>query len=411
VKLSSLKPVEPPTGSAGFGYFWSARPLGRWPLVVMSVLVTASMVSDLAYSAIGDTDIDSARPLVTLLVSLSYYALWARTTFAFAAMLPALVMSHLLDNFALIMLGLPVMLGLVAGTTIRRFSLAALGISILWAVAIPWSTPKDAEAMWMALVLTAIAWMIGNYIGVMFERRRLDQVRVAEATRRAAQAAQEERRSLARDLHDIVAHNLTIISMQARAAKYAGTDEAARKAVDVIGDSAGEALVDLRRMLYLLQAEGLVTGDRESAQREIGEGASALDLEYGAVKFGRMLDSLGIATTVETSGLDQDIPQSVETALYRVLQEAVTNVAKHSGEGGECHLAVRASQDHLELAVDNTLADSRGSGGVGWNSSGSGLIGMRDRMDAFGGTVSSERDGRWWRVRAEVPLHEASVEL
>ena len=214
---------------------------------------------------------------------------------------------------------------------------------------------------------------------------------------------------MARDLHDIVAHNLTIISMQARAARYADTDSSARDAVKVIGDSAGEALVDLRRMLSLLQAEGLVAGDQESAQRDLGEGASALDLEYGAVKFGRMLEGLGIETTVETSGLDQDIPQSVETALYRVLQEAITNVAKHSAEGGQCHLEVRVREGNLELAVDNTIPPPGTASRAGWNSSGSGLIGMRDRVDAFGGTMSSARDGRWWRVRAAVPLHGATV--
>jgi signal transduction histidine kinase len=405
MKLRSLKPAGPHAGLAGFWSFWSARPLGRLPLVIISILVTVSMVSDLVTNAVGDTRIDAADTLVTLLMSLAYYVLWMRTTFAFAALMPALVTSHLVDSLALIMLGLPVMLGLVAATTIRRFSLTALGISILWALLIPWSTPENADAMWMALALIAVGWTLGNFIGVMFERRRQDLVRVAEATRRAAEAAQDERRSLARDLHDIVAHNLTIISMQARAAKYAGTDEAARQAVDVIGDSAGEALIDLRRMLSLLQAEGLVTADRETAQREIGEGASALDLEYGAVKFGRMLEGLGVATTVETSGLDQDIPQSVEAALYRVLQEAVTNVAKHSGEGGECHLQVRACQESVELSVDNTLGIARTGLSDSWNSSGSGLVGMRDRVDAFGGTISSGRDGRWWRVRAEVPLH------
>ncbi|GAA1123826.1 hypothetical protein GCM10009670_13570 [Citricoccus alkalitolerans] len=255
----------------------------------------------------------------------------------------------------------------------------------------------------------SLAWGTGMFVGYNLERRQQDRLRIAEATRRAAHAGEEERRSLARDLHDIVAHNLTIISMQALAAKYAGTDEAAKTAVDVIGSSAGEALIDLRRMLSLLQAEGIVAGDQEAAQRELGEGASALDLEYGAVKFGRMLESLGIYTTVDTGGLEQDIPQSVETALYRVLQEAVTNVAKHSGEGGECRIDVHTRAGQLELAVDNTMPSNGSAMRVGWNSSGSGLIGMRDRVDAFGGTMSSARDGQWWRVRAEVPLHGANA--
>jgi signal transduction histidine kinase len=398
-------PADSPAESAGF---WSSRPLGRAALVIISLVVTASMVSDLVASAVGDARIDAGGTLVTLLACLSYYVLWMRSTFAFAAMVPSLIASHLLDAFAIMMLGLPVMLGFVAATATRRFSLAALGTSMLWAVFIPLSTPENGEAMWMALILIAVGWSIGNFVGVMVDRRVQDQIRVAEATRRAARAAQDERKSLARDLHDIVAHNLTIISMQTRAAQYAGTDEAARQAVDVVGHSATEALADLRRMLSLLQAEGLVAGDQEAAQIELGDGAAALDLEYGAVKFGRMLESLGIETDVRTEGLDEDIPQSVETALYRVLQEAVTNVAKHAAEGGRCEIRVCAHDGVLELAVDNTLPVRGAPARAGWNSSGSGLIGMRDRVAAFGGTMSSVRDGDRWRVRAEVPLQDVA---
>lgn len=404
--MSILPPaglLERPAG------FWSARKLNRAVLVILTAFMTLSVVSDLVAGAANEVNTNSAVTLVSLLINLAYYVLWMRSTFAFVAIIPALVASHLVGSYSWLLFALPLLLGLVTATATRLFSYVALGVSVLWAFLITWTSPKDAAAVWVAIVFLGLAWGIGNFIGFMLDRRRLDQVRVAEATRRAAIAAQEERRSLARDLHDIVAHNLTIISMQARAATYAGTDEAAKTAVDVIGSSAGEALGDLRRMLSLLQAEGLVAGDQESAQRDLGEGASALDLEYGAVKFGRMLESLGIYTTVDTGDLEQDIPQSVETALYRVLQEAVTNVAKHSGEGGECHIAVHVREGQLELAVDNTLPMSGSATRAGWNSSGSGLIGMRDRVDAFGGSMSSARDGQWWRVRAEVPLHGANA--
>lgn len=375
----------------------------------MSLFVTLSLASDFVNALTGTGDLNASRTLVVLLTCLAFYVLWIRTTYAFVALIPALIASHTVDYFMLTSLIAPVMLGAVSATSNRLFSYLALSVTVAWALVIPFTSATFGAVMWIVLVFIGLAWGVGNFVRIMLERREQDRVRVAEATRRAAMAAQEERRSLARDLHDIVAHNLTIISMQARAARYAGTDASARDAVKVIGDSAGEALVDLRRMLSLLQAEGLVAGDQEGAQRDLGEGASALDLEYGAVKFGRMLESLGIETTVETSGLDQDIPQSVETALYRVLQEAITNVAKHSADGGQCQLAVSVREGHLELAVDNTLPPPGTASRAGWNSSGSGLIGMQDRVDAFGGTMSSERDGRWWRVRASVPLHGATV--
>ncbi|WP_313821429.1 histidine kinase [Citricoccus sp.] len=402
-------PVGSPAEPAGF---WHSRPLNRILLVVVSIFITFSLVSDVVTAMGGEVRLSPATSLVNILTSLSFYVLWMRTTYAFVGLIPALLASHMVGesgSVAFLMLVLPLMLAVVAATATKVFSYMALTVAIVWAAFIPVTSPDDGDVVWITLPLILAAWGIGFFIGWSLDRRAQDRRRLAEATRRAAIAAQEERRSLARDLHDIVAHNLTIISMQARAATYAGTDEAAKTAVDVIGSSAGEALVDLRRMLSLLQAEGLVAGDRESAQRDLGEGASALDLEYGAVKFGRMLESLGIYTTVDTDTLEQDIPQSVETALYRVLQEAVTNVAKHSGEGGECRIAVHVRDGQLELAVDNTLPESGSATRAGWNSSGSGLIGMRDRVDAFGGTMSSARDGHWWRVRAEVPLHGANA--
>ena len=392
--------------------FWHSRPLNRILLVLVSIFITVSLVSDVVTALGTDPRLSPQASFVNILTSLSFYVLWMRTTYAFVSLIPALLASHLVgesDSVAFVLLVLPLMLAVVAATTSKLFSYIALTVAIVWVLLIPVTSPDIGDIVWITLPLVLAAWGIGFFIGWSLERRAQDRRRLAEANRRAAAAAQEERRSLARDLHDIVAHNLTIISMQARAARYADTDISARDAVKVIGDSAGEALVDLRRMLSLLQAEGLVAGDQEGAQRDLGEGASALDLEYGAVKFGRMLEGLGIETTVETSGLDQDIPQSVETALYRVLQEAITNVAKHSAEGGQCHLEVRAREDNLELAVDNTLPPPGTASRAGWNSSASGLIGMQDRVDAFGGTMSSERDGRWWRVRASVPLHGATV--
>ncbi|GAA4763776.1 hypothetical protein GCM10025784_08890 [Citricoccus nitrophenolicus] len=402
-----------PTGSLAEPVgFWHSRPLSRLLLVLVSVFITFSLISDITTALGGEARLSPGITLVNILTSVSFYILWMRTTFAFVGLIPALLASHLVgesDAVAFLLLVLPLMLAAVAATTTRLFSYMALAVAVVWVALIPVTSPDIGDILWITLPLILAAWGIGIFIGWMLDRRAQDRRRIAEANQRAAAAAQEERRSLARDLHDIVAHNLTIISMQARAASYADTDDSAREAVNVIGDSAGEALVDLRRMLSLLQAEGLVAGDQESAQRDLGEGASALDLEYGAVKFGRMLEGLGIETTVETSGLDQDIPQSVETALYRVLQEAITNVAKHSAEGGQCHLEVRVLGDNLELAVDNTLPSPGTAHRAGWNSSASGLIGMRDRVDAFGGTMSSARDGRWWRVRASVPLHGAAV--
>lgn len=363
----------------------------------------ASLLSDMV---LGDWDHGqrNANILMALLTGVPFFLLWVRSTVAFASFVPGLVAGHLVELHTSPSLLLPALLALVASTANLRFSLVALGLSILWAVLIPVSTPEEASSLWVVIPLIAGGWTIGHFIQQSLRRRERDLHRLAEATRRAAQAAQEERRLLARDLHDIVAHNLTIISMQTRTAEFVGTEEAAREAVRVAGDSAKEALSDLRRMLALLQAEGLVAASA-NGDVDAQDGASALDLEHGAVKFGRGLESLGISTMVSTEGLEEDIPQSVRTALYRVMQEAVTNVAKHAGQGSEAVIEVQAGPAELRLAVGNSVS-GRPRGRGAWMSSGSGLVGMRDRVAAFGGTFEAGRHRDWWWVRAEVPLGE-----
>lgn len=398
-------PDGTPQGPVGF---WSARPLNRSVLILITVFMVASLLSDMV---LGDWTHGDRAPniLVALLTGLPFFLLWVRSTVAFATFVPGLLASHLFGLHATPSLLLPAILALVAATANLRFSVGAVCISVLWAVLIPITAPTDANTLWVVLPLIAGGWTMGHFVQQSLRRREKDLLRVAEATRRAAEAAQEERRLLARDLHDIVAHNLTIISMQSRTAQFVGTDEAARQAVQVAGDSAKEALSDLRRMLTLLQSEGLVADPVEASETDAQDGASALDLEYGAVKFGRGLESLGISTAVSTDGLAGDIPQSVQTALYRVMQEAVTNVAKHAGDGSEAVIDVQADEEEVRLAVGNSLAVApRGRGA--WMSSGNGLIGMRDRIAAFGGTFASGREKDWWWVRAEVPLNQDTLE-
>lgn len=382
--------------------FWSARPINRTILILITVFVGASVVSDMILGnwAAGER---AANVLMTLLTGIPFFLLWIRSTVAFAALVPALIASHVFALYVSTSLFLPAMLLLVASTATLSFSLTASGVSALWAVLMPISSPENANTLWVVVPLIVGGWLLGHFLQQSMERRERDLRRVAEATRRAAEAAQEERRLLARDLHDIVAHNLTIIAMQTRTAEYVGTEEAARQAVRVAAESAKEALSDLRRMLTLLQAEGLVA-DGATEQSDAQDGASALDLEHGAVRFGRGLEALGISTAVNTEGLSTDIPQSVETAVYRVLQEAVTNVAKHAGGGSEAVITVQVDDDEVRLAVGNRITGTPPRDKSAWMSSGHGLVGMRDRVAAFEGTFDAGRQKDWWWVRAEVPL-------
>ena len=212
---------------------------------------------------------------------------------------------------------------------------------------------------------------------------------VAQERHRAAKAA--ERRSIARDLHDIVAHDITIIAMQSRAAQMKDTDEAYREAVGVIGDSSRAALNDLRRMLSVLKDENIVDDSAGPLSS-----ASELDVRVGAEAFAEELRSLGITVHQSIQGDVGSLSRSVSSALYRMLQECTTNVAKFGGEGAECWIEMEVDGGHVTMCVRNTVLTPERSGS-GWGDSGAGLLGVRDRAEAFGGVTEAGYDdaGRW----------------
>nr|WP_246349244.1 histidine kinase [Nesterenkonia xinjiangensis] len=215
-------------------------------------------------------------------------------------------------------------------------------------------------------------------------RRELEEV---EAAHRESVAA--ERKSIARDLHDIVAHDITIIAMQSRAAQMTGTEDSYRTAVEVIGESSRAALQDLRRMLNLLQEDGALDDIPSSS-------ATELDIRTGAATFCQQLRGLGFTVTYELDGDVAALSRSVHAALYRILQECTTNVARYAGHGQTCWVLIWSGEEEAGLTVSNTVT-SRGRAVSRWSSSGAGLIGIRDRAAAFGGTARAgfDRKGHW----------------
>jgi len=263
----------------------------------------------------------------------------------------------------------------------------------------------------LTLLFSAVAGL-GQFVrwrGEVARDRERAQARAAEeAAERERRAVGEERARIARELHDVVAHHLSSIVVQAGAAHrvYDEDPEGARAALASIRSTGSETLAAMRRLLGILR-----TPDGEP---DLAPQASLAQLEPLVDHFRQ----LGLAVTLVVRGSLLSIPVDVDVSAYRVVQEALTNVLKHAG-ATRVHLEVRHAERFLEVRVDDdgpvSAMDGTGGGGeqelgtratmLSTHRGGHGLIGMRERLALYAGTLAvGARRGGGWTVRARFPL-------
>lgn len=263
-------------------------------------------------------------------------------------------------------------------------------------IAIEFGLTESAPVLIVGFSLTIAALMALSYFTGRTVRRQLASRLSAERELVQLQESHEEalageRRSIARDLHDILAHDLTVISMQTQVAAATGTPESRAAALSQISQSASAALHDLRRVLLVLQRENIIgaaPGD-----------APELDLESGLQRFTERLEDLGFTVETSVHGDLSSISQSVEACLYRILQECTTNVVKHGSRGqglNDCTIELEVKEATVDLAVTNRT-DPAQAPAPKHATSGTGLISMEDRAATYGGTIEagSPAKGIW----------------
>ncbi|WP_344532539.1 sensor histidine kinase [Streptomyces levis] len=276
----------------------------------------------------------------------------------------------------------------------RRAAWAAMGT--LWAGHVlvahwlyQWLPPSgDSPAPWSAELVVA-TWVVAiTAVAELFRVRREQWARErAERAEAARRRADEERLRIARELHDVLAHSISVINVQAGVGlALLDTDpEQARSALTTIKAKSKEALGEVRQVLDTLRAPG-------AAPRTPAPGLDRLPelVEQAA--------SAGLTVTVE--GRPPDLAPGTDLAAFRILQEALTNVVRHSGSRhARVHLAHDA--DVLRLRVD----DDGPATGAEAGGSGNGLAGMRERAAALGGTIAAgPRPDGGFRVLAVLPL-------
>jgi signal transduction histidine kinase len=240
--------------------------------------------------------------------------------------------------------------------------------------------------------LLAAAWGLGYALrgrqlqaSALAERAdRLERERVAQA--RAAVAA--ERGRMARELHDVVAHSLSVIVVQAQAAERVldGEQPSAREALASIDSTGRQALVEMRRLV------GILRDDPELALApQPGLGQLSVLLEQ--------VREAGLSVALAVEGEPRPLAPGVDLSAYRIVQEALTNALKHAGPA-RAWVAVRYRAADVELEVTDD-----GHGPLDGHGGGHGLLGMRERVALYGGVLESgARNGRGFRVRARLPL-------
>lgn len=216
-----------------------------------------------------------------------------------------------------------------------------------------------------------------------------EQTREAEASRRVA----EERLRIARDLHDAVAHQISVINLHAGVANRAIDDDpdAARAALTTVGAAARRVLGEIGDLLSTLRAPD---ESQPLAPAPGLEQVNALIDEF---------EASGLQVTLRLDGVIGDLPAPIGLAGNRLIHESLTNAQKHGSEL-RAHVWIERTEDRLRIVVTNPTVDRAQPGGT----EGHGLLGIRERVSAVGGELHAGRDGGAFRVEAVLPLHADS---
>ncbi len=296
-------------------------------------------------------------------------------------------------------------LGAFAAILAGHRAVAWCALGGVWAVHLlaahwlyPWlPPPHDGPAPWDQEIVVTV-WVVAVVALSELVRVRREQLAKARAERAAAERrrADEERLRIARELHDVLAHSISVINVQAGVglALLDSDPEQARTALTTIKAASKEALGEVRQVLATLRTPG-------DAPRSPAPG---LDRLPELVEQAR---SAGLAVDVTTEGTPAPLAPGTDLAAFRIVQEALTNIVRHSGSR-TARVLLRHTRAALEIRVDDDGPATTGADGPAGG--GNGLAGMRERAAALGGTVEAgPRPDGGFRVRARIPLAPAQT--
>jgi signal transduction histidine kinase len=343
--------------------------------------------------------LDYERSLFVPLVLLVPLALLWRTRYPLAVLVVNMAAWVVIDLFTPANedpLTLAIVLAIVVysvGAHTSGWRAVAGGVGVagmaLLATFVDWNQGTFVDLLGNLTFFSAIfggTWLAGR---AMRRRRSRERDLIVERENQARRAVLEERTRIARELHDVVAHAISVIVLQARGARHAldSDRDDARNAVDAIEETASQALREMRRLLGMLRA------DDEDVALAPQPSLANLDALAAHVR------DAGLPVEVRFEGTARELAPAVDLSAYRIVQEALTNALKHAGPA-KARVVVRYGDDAVELEVADT-----GAGSLNGEGGGQGLAGMRERVALFGGQLESgPRADGGFAVRARLPL-------
>ena len=352
----------------------------------------------------GASDVGAAGGATVVLLLLESLPLILRRRYPLEVML--VIVTATIVHIAILPEGQEILAGLgvlVAIYTIgerldRRTSLGLAAVTgvVLGALLIGrGGLPAVLQSLIQTELIFGVAWLLGDasrirrlYTDSLEEQKRLVE---RERDERARRAVSEERERIARELHDIVTHHVSVMVIQADGGLRAieRRPEETRKALGAIAATGRQALVDMRRMLGIL-------GESETQ-----------DPMPGLDRLAELVDqvrSAGLEVELSVQGRARQLDPGLELSAYRIIQEGLTNSLKHSG--GRARVAVRYEASALEITIDDEGADGGAATPAMIESAhaGRGLVGMRERVAMFRGTFAAQPTAIGFRVTVRLPI-------
>ncbi len=353
-----------------------------------------------------------AWAVIEALIAVGPGPLWARLVFAAGVTVPLIVRRRAPAAVLVAIIAvLLVRVALIPGQEESTFPFPSLLVAT-FSVALHARHRVVAVACGLAVVATMLAlfplgyytgpitvgqvFVLGFFVGGAWAAGRLVRVRAAQATaarddsaRLAAEAVHAERERIARELHDVVAHSLSIVAVQTGAAEelIAINPELARRHVAAARRTAREALTEMRHVL--------------DVQRD-PDVSAALSPQPTLERVKELVDEVraaGLPVTLTVGGVRGDVPAGIDLAGYRIVQEALTNVRRHAG-AAETTVRIGYADRWIDVEVRNAAGPLSAGETSG---SGRGLVGMRERIRLYGGTVSAAPEAGGFAVRARLP--------
>lgn len=383
----------------GRGLQAAPRPLSRVAATVLALLGAVLLLDFLLDTPV----VTPAELLRCVLFGLACLGLPVSTRYPAAAtvlFLPgSAVAAVATDRIGIVTIMACVLVAVVATVTSAGAAAVVLAVLTAWAAGVSLAVYGDLTHLGPYLLFAVPAMLVG----LAFGRLRLHSHRTErhnrELLQRQADVRARERESLARDLHDVVAHQLTLISLVGGSRARSSDPEKLRSALMETSELSREALVELRKLLRVLRHSSLDTGADPAPQGLVDVG-----LHDGVQHLVQRL--LDLDFTVDLSfdapaGIKA--PRTTVESILRILQEATTNVVKYAVPASRVVVGVRLSPESLSLTVESEVAPSRGRVSPEL-ATGQGIIGMQERAALLGGEAIIGPVGQTWSVQVALPL-------